>query len=89
MLYADDTNIFVACNTVEEDILLANKVLSNVRAYMLCNLLNVNLDKSCFMHFPSSSSSGINTLKDKNETILQKLGLINPRLAITILIENY
>ena len=69
VLYTDDTNIFVACNTVEESILLANKVLSHVRAYMLCNMLHINLDKSCFMHFPSSSNSNTRT---KMKTIFQK-----------------
>ena len=81
VLYVDDTNIFVACNTVEEGILLANKVLSNVRAYMLCNLLNVNLDKSCFMHFPSSSSSGRNIFKDKNENYTTKTGLSKSKVS--------
>ena len=72
VLYADDTNIFVACNTVEESILLAKKVLSHVRAYMLCNMLHINLDKSCFMHFFNSSNS--NTLKDKNENDVSETG---------------
>ena len=72
VLYADDTNIFVACNTVEESILLANKVLSHVRAYMLCNMLHINLDKSCFMHFSNNSNS--NTFKDKNENDISETG---------------
>ena len=52
VLYADDNNIFISCNTVEEGMILANKVLSNVRSYMMRNMLLINLDKSCFMHFP-------------------------------------
>ena len=48
---------------------------------MLCNLLHVNLDKSCFMHFPSSSSSGINTFKDKNENYTTKTGLSKSRVS--------
>ena len=35
VLYADDNNIFISCNTVEEGMLLANNVLSNVRSYIM------------------------------------------------------
>ena len=63
VLYADDTNIFISCNTVEEGMILANKVLSNVRSYMMCNMLHINLDKSCFMHFPCNET---NVRKDTN-----------------------
>ena len=62
-LYADDTNIFISCNTAEEAMILANKVLSNVRSYMMCNMLHINLDKSCFMHFPCNET---NVRKDTN-----------------------
>ena len=63
ILYADDTNIFISCNTVEEGMILANKVLSNVKSYMMCNMLHINLDKSCFMHFPCNKT---NVRKDTN-----------------------
>ena len=63
ILYADDTNIFISCNTVEEGMILANKVLSNVKSYMMCNMLHINLDKSCFMHFPCNET---NVRKDTN-----------------------
>ena len=33
-LYADDTNIFISCVTVEEGITLANDVLKHVNNYM-------------------------------------------------------
>ena len=51
ILFADDTNIFVAdkCkNTVYET---ANKVLEFVYRYMKCNLLHINFKKCCYMHF--------------------------------------
>ena len=63
ILYADDTNIFISCNTVEESMILSNKVLSNVKSYMMCNMLHINLDKSCFMHFPCNET---NVRKDTN-----------------------
>ena len=63
ILYADDTNIFISCNTVEKCMILANKVLSNVKSYMMYNMLHINLDKSCFMHFPCNET---NVRKDTN-----------------------
>ena len=42
---------------LKEGIILANDVLKCVNNYMTCNLLHINLDKSCFMHFPHKSSS--------------------------------
>ena len=61
VLYADDTNIFISCTTIEEGIKIANKVLKCVKNYMTSNLLHINLDKSCFMHFPH---------KNKNLTVI-------------------
>ena len=63
VLYADDTNIFISCTIIElqfeEGITLANDVLKYVNNYMTCNLLHINLDKSCFMHF-LHKTSGLN-----------------------------
>ena len=63
VLYADDTNIFISYNIVEEGMILANKVLSNVRSYMMGNMLHINLDRSCCMHFPFNET---NVRKDAN-----------------------
>ena len=52
ILYADDTNIFIACETLDKACESANNVLSHINEYMLFNLLHINLDKSCFMYFP-------------------------------------
>ena len=68
-MYADDTNIFISCAIVEEGITLANDVLKHKNNYMTCNLLHINLEKSCFMHFPNKTSNmtdGIN--KQSSET---------------------
>ena len=60
VLYADDTNIFISCSTIEEGIKIANEVLKCVNNYMTSNLLHINLDKSCFMH------------KNKNLTVISE-----------------
>ena len=53
ILYADDTNIFISCKSVEDSITLANKILLKINDYMNANFLHINADKSCYMHFPS------------------------------------
>ena len=52
ILYADDTNIFIASETLDKACESANNILSHIIEYMLFNLLHINLDKSCFMYFP-------------------------------------
>ena len=51
VLFADDTNIFVAGKTEQEAYLNANKVLESVNNYMESNLLHINLSKSVYMLF--------------------------------------
>ena len=51
VLFADDTNIFIAdkCKTTVYS--RANEVLKSVNQYMRCNLLHINIKKCCFIHF--------------------------------------
>ena len=51
VLYADDTNIFVVLETIEDCVNRANEVLMKLQQYMTSNLLHINLDKCCFMWF--------------------------------------
>ena len=55
VLYADDTNIFIIDESREAAIKKANMVLLCVRRYMISNLLHINTEKSCFMHFEPTS----------------------------------
>ena len=48
---SDDTNMFVVGKTKEEAYSRANDVSENVHAYMKYNLLHINMEKFCFMHF--------------------------------------
>ena len=57
ILYADETNIFVACESLESAKTATNAILSEINTYMACNLLNINIDKSCFMYFPPNRKS--------------------------------
>lgn len=51
ILYADDTNIFIAGDTKDEVYMKANKVLSSVQRFMASNLLHINLSKCFYMYF--------------------------------------
>ena len=61
ILYADDTNIFVVGQNKDEAFSNANKVLEKVHAYMKCNLLHINMDKCCFIHFQPSKNMEVNS----------------------------
>ena len=51
VLFADDTNIFVTGNTVEEAYTNADQILKIICQYMECNLLHINTKKCCYMLF--------------------------------------
>ena len=51
ILYADDTNIFVIDISRDRAIEKANIILKAVSNYMKSNLLHINLDKCCYIHF--------------------------------------
>ena len=51
VLFADDTNIFVAAGSKNEVYTMANKVLQTVNNYMEVNLLHINVKKCCYMYF--------------------------------------
>ena len=53
----DDTNIFVTCDSLKDGQKHTNEILDKLSDFMLCSLLHFNLDKSCYMHFPSSRKS--------------------------------
>ncbi|KAL5266124.1 hypothetical protein ACHWQZ_G006691 [Mnemiopsis leidyi] len=54
VLFADDTNIFVADHCKKKVYEKANKILNLVDVYMKCNLLHINIKKCCYIHFRPS-----------------------------------
>ena len=62
ILYADDTNIFVEGNTMEEVFEKANRVIRQVHRYMQSNLLHINLSKCNFMYFKPTASRTLNSI---------------------------
>ena len=51
VLFADDTNIFVSAESMDEVYDKANSVLNSVYKYMIANQLHINMSKTCYMHF--------------------------------------
>ena len=51
VLYADDTNKFVAGPSKEATYVKANQVIKQVSIFMRSNLLHINMSKCCYMHF--------------------------------------
>ena len=51
VLYADDTNVFVIDVSRDAAIQKANSLLQKINEFMKSNLLHINMDKCCFIHF--------------------------------------
>ena len=51
IMFADDTNIFVEGETVEEAYAKGNNLLCVLQKYMLLNKLHINMAKCCYIHF--------------------------------------
>ena len=51
ILFADDTNIFVAGESAEDAYSKGNLLLASLNKYMLMNKLHINMSKCCYIHF--------------------------------------
>ena len=51
ILFADDTNIFIAADTEKDAFDRANQILCKVYLYMISNQLHINMGKCCYIHF--------------------------------------
>ena len=56
ILFADDTNIFVAGETPKQAYQKGNEVLKSVHRYMNLNKLHINMTKCCYIHFKPSKA---------------------------------
>ena len=70
VLFADDTNIFIAAKSKNLAYKKANEVLSSVHRYMLANKLHINTGKSCYLEFSNSRSN-----KDEGATSDQEINI--------------
>ena len=75
VLFADDTNIFVAGKSEDEAYRKANLVLAAVHDYMIQNQLHINMTKSVYMHFrPGRYSSCARVREFGSEKYLKLAG---------------
>ena len=51
VIFADDTNLFVAAKDKKTAYESANEMLSEISQYMICNKLHINMSKCCYMYF--------------------------------------
>ena len=56
IMFADDTNIFIADKDINDVYRKANKVLKCVCEYMKLNQLHINVGKCCYIHFEPSQT---------------------------------
>ena len=67
ILFADDTNVFVAGDTLKQAYDLANDLLMSISRYMKCNLLHINTKKSCFMYFSPNKRENESSVNNELE----------------------
>ena len=77
ILFADDTNIFVAADSKSAAYITANGILSSVQNYMKCNLLHINKKKCCYIYFPPKKCRNSN--ENLDELYLSIDGTIRPK----------
>ncbi len=96
ILFADDTNIFVAGDTVECVYEKANRVLAEINDYMIVNKLHINIGKSCYIHFKPDLSRGTLTCArvrpyDENQTVRlegKKLQEVHSTKFLWVVMDN-
>ena len=83
VLFADDTNIFVAADSKEMAYDMANEVLLAVSNYMEVNLLHINVKKCCYMYFSPSKRTSSDLDDDQNSQNLSINSKIIKRVSQT------
>ncbi len=63
-LFADDTNLFIAGNTLSSVSELANKNIKLLCGWFLANKLTLNIDKTRYMVFPPEANNTVNIAID-------------------------
>ena len=92
VLFADDTNIFVMGETIDDAYTKANCVLNCICEYMLANQLHINTTKTCYMHFQPIRSEGFGLDKLFSENKLEIMGVpikhVNSTKFLGVVIDN-
>ena len=75
VLFADDTNIFVSGDNMDDVYAKANSVLNSVYKYMIANQLHVNMSKTCYMDFSPRKLEDFGLTKLFSEYSLELAGV--------------
>ena len=75
VLFADDTNIFVSADNMDDVYAKANSVLNSVHKYMIANQLHVNMSKTCYMDFSPRKLEDFGLTKLFSEHSLELAGV--------------
>ena len=79
-LFADDTNLFLARNTVPSVVDAANNTMLKLNNWFLANKLSLNTDKTCYMVFPPDTSNSVkvyvNNVEIQKVTNCRYLGVV-------------
>ena len=75
VLYADDTNIFINGDNKKHLLLQANNILGCINNYMKSNLLHINIEKCCYIHFKPKRTKNIMNQNEDCEGNDEKLNI--------------
>ena len=75
VLFADDTNIFVSAESIDDVYAKANSVLDSVYKYMIANQLHINMSKTSYMHFSPRKLDDFGLTKLFSEHSLELAGV--------------
>ena len=75
VLFADDTNIFVSADNMDDVYAKANSVLNSVHKYMIANQFHVNMSKTSYMHFSPRKLEDFGLTKLFSEHSLELAGV--------------
>ena len=90
VLYADDTNIFVIEESKALAMSKANIVLTKINRYVKSNLLHINIEKCCYIHFsPNKEDPNITETNDDNLYIAGKcINEVTQARFLGVIIDN-
>ena len=85
-LFADDTNLFVSGQTIDEVSAMANICISKLNTWFLANRLSLSLDKTCFSVFGIRNDSVRSTVELRLGNMILKQ--VNCCKYLGIIIDN-
>ena len=89
VLYADDTNIFVIDKSRSSAITKANIVLAEINEFMKSNLLHINIEKCCFIHFnPHKDDTDVNCNNEKVYIAGKCISEVNEARFLGVIIDS-